>query len=249
MATQSAYQQVATDLRSRIVSGEYAPGSALPTIPELERLYGASSGTIRNAIRVLRDEGLVDTRTSTGTIVRAKPPVHRLSHDRYKPRAEPSTAFTTDEGITWTEYRLDKRFEQVPANPELAALFGCTLGEPLLARHFRFYADDRPTQLSVSYVRLSDVQGTAVADPINEPWPGGTIAQLATLGLVVTQVREEMTAAMPTPSEVEQLALPSGTPVLRWTRRMLTAEGRVVEVAHPIVRRGDTTVVETTIDL
>lgn len=249
MVEQPAYQQVAADLRARIVSGEYAPGATLPTLPELERLYDASSGTVRNAIRVLREEGLVDTRTSAGTVVRKRPPVHRMQADRYRPRPVLATPYTADEGIDWQEYRLDKKFELGPANAELAALFGCEPGELLLARHFRFYTDDVPTQLSTSYLRWSDVDGTPVADPIHEPWPGGTVAQLATLGIVVAKVLEDMTAAMPTPEEIAALLLPTGTPVLRWTRRMLTAEGRVVEVAHPIVRRGDTTVVQYAVDL
>lgn len=244
-----AYQQVAADLRARIVGGEYPPGSTLPTLGELEELYGASTGTIRAALAALRAEGLVDTRTRAGTIVRHRPPVHRMTADRYRPRPEPATAFTADENIAWTEYRLDKRFEQMPATTELAGLFGCDQGELLLARHFRFYADEEPTQLSVSYVRWADVQGTPVADPIREPWPGGTVAQMAFLGTPVVRILEDMTAGMPTPDEAEALRLPSGTPVLRWTRRMLAADGHVLEVAHPIVRRGDTTIVEYAVDL
>jgi GntR family transcriptional regulator len=249
MATQPAYQQVAADLRARIVGGEYTPGSTLPTLVELQELYGASAGTIRTAIGVLRDEGLLDTRTRAGTIIRHRPPMHRMTLDRYTPRPEPATAYTADEGIAWTEYRLDKRFELAPAPAEMAVLFECEPGELLLARHFRFYSNDQPTQLSTSYVRWSDVEGTPVADPIHEPWPGGTIAQLGTLGIRVARVREDMTAGMPTPEEAKRLALPPGTPVLRWTRRMLSADGRVVEVAHPIVRRGDTTIVEYAVEL
>jgi GntR family transcriptional regulator len=37
--------------------------------------------------------------------------------------------------------------------------------------------------------------------------------------------------------------------VLRYTRRHIADTGRVVEVAHPIVRRGDTTVVDFRIEL
>jgi GntR family transcriptional regulator len=38
-------------------------------------------------------------------------------------------------------------------------------------------------------------------------------------------------------------------PVLRFTRRHVAEDGRIVEVARPIVRRGDTTVVEFAVDL
>ncbi|WP_405797855.1 hypothetical protein [Streptomyces sp. NBC_01506] len=46
---------------------------------------------------------------------------------------------------------------------------------------------------------------------------------------------------MPTEAEAATLRIGAGVPVLRYTRRHIADTGRVVEVAHPIVRRGDTT--------
>lgn len=205
---------------------------------------------MRSALSRLRSEGLIESRARAGTIVRPRPPVHRMPADRYRDRpGDRDTAFTRDQGIQWSEYRLDKRFERVTADDELAELFGVEHGEHLLARYFVFYDNERPTQMSTSYVRWSDVAGTPVADPINEPWPGGTRAQLATLGITVTRVLESFTADMPTEDERTTLRLGTGVPVLRYTRRHVTGDDRVVEVAHPIVRRGDSTIVEFEIPL
>ena len=248
---QPEYLRIAADLRRRISSGEYGPGDQIPTIPALEATYGGvSPTTIRNALALLRNDGLIETRARAGTHVRTRPPVHRMPADRY--RATPgarSTPYTRDQGIGWSEYRLDKRFEKVDASPELAALFEGEPGEELLARHFVFYDNDQPTQTSTSYVRWSDVAGTPIADPIHEPWPGGTRAQMASLGITVYRVTESFTAGMPTELEAETLRIGAGVPVLRYTRRHIAADGRVVEVAHPIVRRGDTTVVDFVIEL
>lgn len=247
---QPEYLRIAADLRRRITSGEWQPDTTIPTLPELSAAYDVSETTIRNALRMLTNEGLIESRARAGTRVRPRPPIHRMPADRYRstPGAR-STAFTRDQGIGWSEYRLDKRFERVDADAELAGLFECEPGEPLLARHFIFYDNDLPTQMSVSYVRWSDVGGTPVADPINEPWPGGTRAQMASLGIRVTQVTESFTAAMPTELEAATLRIGAGIPVIRYTRRHVAEDGRVVEVAHPIVRRGDTTVVDFVIDL
>lgn len=247
---QPEYLRIAADLRRRIASGEFAPGDKIPTIPELSTAYGVSEAPIRHALRLLAGEGLTESRARAGTRVRPRPPVHRMAADRY--RSKPggkSTPYTRDQGIGWSEYRLDKRFEQVKADPELAALFECEVDEQLLARHFVFYDNDQPTQMSTSYVRWSDVAGTPVADPINEPWPGGTRAQLATLGIRVTTITESFTTGMPTELEAATLRIGSGVPVLRYTRRHIADTGRVVEVAHPIVRRGDTTIVDFRIEL
>ncbi|MFI7014163.1 GntR family transcriptional regulator [Streptomyces sp. NPDC050164] len=247
---QAEYVRIAAELRARIDAGDYPPGAQLPTLPELSATYGVSQTTVRQSLGILRGEGLIETRARAGTRVRPRPPVHRMPADRY--RAAPgakSTPYTRDQGIGWSEYRLDKRFERVQADTELAALFECEPGEELLARHFVFYDNDQPTQMSTSYVRWSDVAGTPVADPINEPWPGGTRAQLGSLGIHVTQITESFTAAMPTELEAATLRIGAGVPVLRYTRRHIADTGRVVEVAHPIVRRGDTTVVDFRIDL
>lgn len=247
---QSEYLRIAADLRRRISSGEFGPGDQLPTLPALCEHYRVSETTVRNAIGLLRNEGLVETRARAGTRVRPRPPIHRMAADRYRSASgAKATPYTRDQGIGWSEYRLDKRFEKVRADAELAALFECEVGERLLARHFVFYDNDAPTQMSTSYLRWTDVAGTPVADPINEPWPGGTRAQLSSLGIRVTRITESFTAAMPTDAEARTLRVGQGVPVLRYTRRHIADTGRVVEVAHPIVRRGDTTVVDFVIDL
>lgn len=247
---QPEYARIAADLRHRITSGEYAPGTRLPTLPQLCDAYEVSETTIRNALARLRGEGLIESRARAGTTVRQRPPVHRMPADRYRNKpGDRGTAFTRDQGITWSEYRLDKRFERIPASAELAELFGVEEGEQLLARHFVFYDNDQPTQMSTSHVLWSDVAGTPVADPINEPWPGGTRAQLASLGITCTLVRESFTTDMPTDDERETLRLGASVPVLRYTRRHVADDDRIVEVAHPIVRRGPSTVVEFEIPL
>ncbi|MGW0134815.1 GntR family transcriptional regulator [Streptomyces sp. NPDC003299] len=245
------YVRIARELRERITAGAegYEPGDRIPTLPTLAEAYGVSEVTVRQALGLLRSEGLIETRARAGTLVRHRPPVRRLQADRYRRTPGPSTPFTRDQGIGWSEYRLDKRFERVKATPELAALFEVEPGELLLARHFVFYDSDQPTQMSVSYVRWADVRGTPVADPINEPWPGGTRAQMESLGHRLVRVEESLTGGMPTPEEIEALRLAEGVPVLRFTRRHIAEGGRVVEVAHPIVRRADTTVVDYVVNL
>lgn len=54
-----------------------------------------------------------------------------------------------------------------------------------------------------------------MADPINEPWPGGTRAQLGSLGIHVNRVTESFTTALPTEAEAATLRVGAGVPVLR----------------------------------
>ncbi|MFD7919703.1 GntR family transcriptional regulator [Streptomyces sp. NPDC059740] len=53
------YQQIAFDLREQITAGELAPGAKMPSGVDLERRYGVASMTVRRALQILRDEGLI----------------------------------------------------------------------------------------------------------------------------------------------------------------------------------------------
>ena len=56
-----AYEAVAARLREQILGGELAPGDRLPTEPELSTRYGVSRSTVREALRVLSSQNLVET--------------------------------------------------------------------------------------------------------------------------------------------------------------------------------------------
>jgi GntR family transcriptional regulator, transcriptional repressor for pyruvate dehydrogenase complex len=58
---QAAYRQVAEQLRSQILAGELVSGTRLPSEAELARLFGASRSTIREALRLLASQHLIDT--------------------------------------------------------------------------------------------------------------------------------------------------------------------------------------------
>ncbi|MDH2427689.1 hypothetical protein [Sphaerisporangium sp. TRM90804] len=67
--------------------------------------------------------------------------------------------------------------------------------------------------MSRSCLLRADVEDTPVADPGNEPWPGGNIAQLRALGLHVDDIVEETAARMPTPEEAALLDIGAGAGV------------------------------------
>lgn len=66
---QPLYMQLAVELKTEIVNGVYPVGSLIPTEDELCKRFSVSRHTVREAIRVLRDDGLVSSRRGAGTIV------------------------------------------------------------------------------------------------------------------------------------------------------------------------------------
>lgn len=253
---QPRYQQIADDIRRRITAGVLPAGAPLPSEADMVTEYGAARETIRKAMATLRAEGLVSTAKARGSFVRPRWPVRRLGMDRYKVEtrqrdeqpADKATSFTKDQGIDWSAYTMDKDFAEVPADSTLAELLQVDPGAPLLRRHFVFRSHGVPQQISTSYLLLNMVAGTPVADPANEPWPGGNIAQLATLDIHVDRVREQVRTRMPTPNEARVLGIGDQVPVLTITRTML-ASGRPVEAAVDIVLPGDRVELDYVIDL
>lgn len=69
-----AYVQVKNHLEGRIRSGELTPGSQLRSERDLAEAYGVAVGTLRKAIKLLGDDGLVVVVPHKGVFVAGLPP-------------------------------------------------------------------------------------------------------------------------------------------------------------------------------
>jgi GntR family transcriptional regulator len=67
------YREIAADLRARVDAGEFAAGRLLPSEAELSVRYAASRVTVRRALELLRDDGLLDARQGFGWFVAGDP--------------------------------------------------------------------------------------------------------------------------------------------------------------------------------
>ena len=63
-------EQLRADLLQQIENGTYAPGDQLPTESELVEAYGVSRVTVRAALAMLVEEGVLVKRRGKGTFVR-----------------------------------------------------------------------------------------------------------------------------------------------------------------------------------
>ena len=67
------------ELRQAIARGTFRPGSQLPTEAELCQMLGVSRTVVREALRVLEEDGLVARRHGVGTFVRDHPILKNLN--------------------------------------------------------------------------------------------------------------------------------------------------------------------------
>jgi GntR family transcriptional regulator len=67
------YEQAAAEIRRAIADGEAKPGERLPPAKDLAAVLGVNTNTVLRALRVLRDEGLLEFRRGRGISVSGTP--------------------------------------------------------------------------------------------------------------------------------------------------------------------------------
>ncbi|MFF8602895.1 FadR/GntR family transcriptional regulator [Streptomyces sp. NPDC015232] len=75
--------QVIAQLRNQITSGEWPVGTRIPTEPELVEQLGVARNTVREAVRALAHNGLLDIRQGSGTYVVATSELAGVMHRRF----------------------------------------------------------------------------------------------------------------------------------------------------------------------
>src|SRR5262249_39057059 len=134
----------------------------------------------------------------------------------------------TNFGMSIAEQEFTAAYDIITADQELAKALSVDLGTPLLRRKW-VSTDPRTDRLlstSVSYIPKSLVESNpAVLDANNEPWPGGTMHQLSTVGIEIMRIVDEVTARMPTGAEARAWDMPSGIPLLICRRISFDADG------------------------
>lgn len=248
------YERAADDLRSKIRQGVFKPGERLPAETALAEVYKISVPTMREAMRVLRIEGLVLSHQGVGNFVRTERRKIRRTADRYqweKDRVrtsddERSTSGATekDTGHVLADLEFFAAFDSVLADEKLAETFGLPVGTRMLRRQYRTQSrhEDAPVSLITSYL-VYDVaaQNPDLLDASLEPWPGGTQHQLSTVGIEIDEIEDVITTRPPSLEEAEALAInPEGVATFILRKSSTDTTGRVVEVSY-VVLPGDRT--------
>jgi GntR family transcriptional regulator len=209
---QPIYLQIADTLSRRIESGELARGSQLPTELELRSEYGASRNTIRDAIKRLTSQGLIETRQGQGTFVTLTidPFVTILSSDP-DPDIAAEGSVDPESAIYLSAVDMEHRVARVskpkveiqtPA-PEVAARLRLASGTQVVSRHQERFIDELPWSLQTSFypmdfVTIGQAPRLLMADNIEE---GAVRYLLQAMNLKQTGYRDWITARGPDDNE------------------------------------------------
>lgn len=207
------YKEIARSIRSRIEAGELAPGELLPSEAALGGEHDASRVTVRKALELLRDDGLVESRQGFGWMVTAEP------------ITQPLDALVSIEdqlqgsGLTPVRKILDFSFIDAPA--DVADL----LGPRVLEVRRLNLADGKPFSRVTVWCR----------EDLGAELSRAQVADRSFFDLLPVQVREAtqtIGARLMTAADAAVLDVPEASPALLVRRVTFTADGEPVLVSE-----------------
>lgn len=214
------WAQVCADLRLRIEAGAFAAG--FPGELTLTEEYEVSRHTIREALRVLRDEGVLRSQRGKPTII--EPTVYRQSLGTLSSLFDSVAA----QGAT---PRSDVLRLATTVNASVSADLGLADDTELVVIERLRYADDQPIAHDVSWLP-ADIARPLLDRDLSH---AALYAELQVMGIAIDGGIERVTAE-PAPRHIaELLNLSPDAPVLMLERRA-TSQGRPVEWRETHVR-------------
>lgn len=219
--------EIAEGLEREITSGKLQPGARLPSESALMDMHGASRTTVRDALAILRDAGLTESRTGSGVYVRSHQPQRRVANERLAPGrwGGGRAVWETDERVR----PEDVTVQEVPAPETIAATLGIPAGSPVILRTEVRRVDGRPVERSRSHVPAELIRED---DRDNSEDPH---VLLARTGHAPVHSREEVRGRMPAAIERSALGVPSGVPVLLLAATAFDSDDRPVEVVETLL--------------
>lgn len=232
------YRDIADDLRQQIERGDLPPGSKLPFTEDLMARFGASKSTIRAAVDVLAQEGLVVARRRYGTVVRDRRTI-RIPLSRYQRSLEsggqmgPFEAACAAQGLKGVMKTV--AVERVRA-PDVAALLGMSSSDDMVCRRREALIEEQVVQFQEAWYPLDVAEAAGLDQPGKVE--GGVYRALKSAGMAAVEADERVTARMPTKEEGAQLGTGTSAPVLEIERISKDDSGRPLELLR-VVAAGD----------
>lgn len=154
--TTSLSQRILNDIRSKIISGEWAPGHRIPFEHELTEQYGCSRMTVSKALSQLAASGLIERRRRSGSFVR-------------QPRGQAAVLEIHDIASEVEALGLPYRYELLVLKRRKASaadteLLGPARPTTVLELDCRHFAGDRPFCVEHRLINLDAVPDAGDAD-------------------------------------------------------------------------------------
>lgn len=208
--------ELAELLRREIETGRRREGSRLPSIPDLMAGYKVGKGIAQNAVKKLREAGLIATKPGGATLVQGG----------YRRQVVQEPA---GDGPDWVAAMAVTQVGEVPAPAFVAEQFSLREGEPVFLRKGVDGVELKMSRLISAYVPVELARGTAIS--YTDMGAGGIHARLAEQGFGPNRTTASVISRVATPGEEQVLSLRRGVYVIEMTRSAWSGR-RCVEVVR-----------------
>ena len=216
MARFVRYREIADDLRRRLLENEFAPGDLLPSESELGDAYAASRVTVRKALEILREEGLVASRQGFGWFRATDPLPQTLTR-----------LSTIEEQLESSGLEGERKvlgFSFVEASADVAELLHTT---DVLEVTRCNLADGQPFARVTVWCPASLASELSRADVERSPF-------VELLDVTFGGATQTIGADAASPDDADVLRIPQGSPVLKVRRVTHDDAGTAVLVAEHV---------------
>lgn len=222
------YQELAEDLRAEILRGDFPDPANFPTESVLCARYGVSRFTVREALRALQNEGLIQRKRGSGTVIQ---PASARGGALHQPMSNvyELLQYARDSKIHFTAQGTS------PLPKKLAVHIGMQSGERWhLFRGLRTRQGlAGPIALTDAYIH-PELEAAARQIAPNEDTIFRQLERLS--GVKIASVTQDIQAVPASGSVSAELGVPRRSPCLRILRCYLDATGRIIEISashHP----------------
>lgn len=225
-STVPLYIQLKEYLRMQIETGAYGLGARLPSERELSQAYSVSRMTARQALQLLAQTGLVQSRVGKGTYVR---------QPRIDQELRELTGFSEDmrrRGLTASSRVL--RAELVAADEEIAAQLQIAPGTEIALLSRVRLANHQPLALETSHLNHRLCPNILERHDFNRTSLYHVLR--ADYGNQLAWANQIIQARLPEMQEVDALGLSPGDPVLSFTRVTFTYDDQPIEYVRSVYR-------------
>ncbi len=208
MPRENLAKRVANAIREQVHSGQLGRGMQLRGEVEFARELGVSRQTLREATRILTQEGLLTIRHGVGTFV-AEAPGHLSSS--LDSMHSMSALIREMGGVA----RVDNlRIRQITANPEIAGALEIPEASPVAEISRLRLIDHTPLAVAYDYIALLDQASWKL--PLIKTFDGGSIYEFMATKLQQQLVLSEatITAVAASKKHAELLHVKTGFPLL-----------------------------------
>jgi GntR family transcriptional regulator len=219
MAGRPLHSRIADELRRQILDEHLVPGYQLPSEAELARTFGASRGTVRQALNQLRAEGAIAARRGARWVVLAAPLVQSFSE------LLSFSAWARSEGHEpgGTVIELARR----PAGDADADTLKIGRGDPV----YQLVRVRTLSETPVMIERTTFVEevGRLLIDLDLES--SSIYEELGDRGIVFARARHTIDAVPASAEDARLLDVPRRTPLLRQRRASTSQTGQPLELS------------------